>query len=353
MKLASYQNLRVPNFSVHNLREVLEQEGLDWEAALRRSDIAVDAVMRPGGTIPAKKELAFQIEFMTLTPDRPDLWVQAARGYTSNVNSIRGMALSTAPTIKAWVDAVTAVDLAPGLLRITPLHTREGELTGLEYTYPETPPELIPLSVYRELFVTSRSLDWLYGEPFPFTQIDFPLNEVAPEALKYVSCAVSCGSDSLRLWWDPATSTNRLPFGNAFQHEVWMRADDKVLSEFRASGDWPATVAKTIRAVPSLNRKLANAAAALLVSPRTLQRRLDETGRDFAQVRDEALADLARDLLSNTDQSVAHISRSLGYADPPSFTAAFRRWTGTSPSAFRESSRCDEDTLTTRPSTKN
>jgi AraC-like DNA-binding protein len=249
------------------------------------------------------------------------------------------MALSTAPTVQAWVNAVVGVDLSPGLLTITPLHTGDGELTGVEYTYPDAPPELLPLSAYRELFVTSRSLSWLYGEPFPFTRIDFPLEQVAPEALTYVAGEVSCGSDALRLWWDPAASTRELPFGNAFQHEAWIRADNQILAEFRASGDWPATVAKTVRASPSLNRKLANVAAALHVSPRTLQRRLGETGKDFAQVRDGALSDLASDLLSNTDQSVARISHSLGYADPPSFTVAFRRWTGVSPSAFRESSR--------------
>ncbi|MGM0930487.1 MAG: helix-turn-helix domain-containing protein [Actinomycetota bacterium] len=342
MKLNSYQNLRVPNFSVHNLRDLLRDSGLDWRAALARADIAPYAVDRPGGTIPAKKELAFQQQFVALTHDRVDLWIRAARAYTTSTTGARGMALATAPTVAAWLEAATAVDYAPGLLQIIPLRTPEGTITGMEYSYPETPVDLIPFSVYRELCVTSRSLDWLYGEPFPFTRVEFPLAEISPEATTYVSCDVDCGSEALRLWWDPAMSSYELPYGNAFQHAAWVRADKEVLDSFRATGDWPATVAQAIKAAPKLNRKLANAAAALRVSPRTLQRKLEHTGHDFVRVRDETLNELASDMLSNTSHSIAQISRTLGYTDPDSFTVAFKRWTGVPPSTFREAARGEE-----------
>ncbi|WP_104182150.1 AraC family transcriptional regulator [Arthrobacter sp. B0490] len=339
MKLSSYQYLSVPNFSINNLREVLDEAGLDWQSALERADIAVDAVLRHGGTIPARKELAFQLEFVALTPDRPDLWIRAAQAYTTSTTGARGMALSTAPTIAAWVEVASSVDYAPALFRMTPLMTRAGSITGVEYTYSEAPAQLIPFSAYRELFVTSRSLSWLWGGAFPFSLIEFPLAEIEPEATVYASGDIECGSDSLKMWWDPAISNTKLPFGNAFQHAAWVRAENQILASFRASGDWPTTVARTIKMSPTLNKKLANVAATLRVSPRTLQRRLEMAGRDFAQVRDEVLQELACDLLSDTDHSVAQISRSLGYTDPTSFTIAFKRWMGTPPSAFRDATR--------------
>jgi AraC-like DNA-binding protein len=339
MKLNSYQNLRVPNFSVHNLCEVLKEADLDWRGALLRSDISAESVDRLAGTIPARKELAFQLEFVALTRDRVDLWVRAAAAYTTGTTGARGMALATAPTVSAWLEFATGVDYAPGLLEITPLLTPKGEATGMEYTYPEAPDELIPFSIYRELFVTSRSLTWLYGEPFPFTKVEVPLPEISPEITPYISCNIECNSDGLRLWWDPELSTYKLPSGNAFQHAAWVRADTQVLEAFRDAGDWPATVGQAIRSAPRLNRKLANVAATLRVSPRTLQRKLESTGHDFAQVRDEALFELASDLLSNSERSIAQISRTLGYADPASFTIAFKRWAGVPPSAFRDASR--------------
>ena len=220
----------------------------------------------------------------------------------------------------------------------------DGTVTGIEFTYPETPEELIPFSVTATSMSSARSFAWLYGGRFPFTRVDFPLPEVSPEVLAYVSCdVIDCGSETLRLWWDPAISTEELPFGNAFQHAAWVRADTEILDSFRATGDWPDTVAKAIRSAPELNRKLANVAAALQVSPRTLQRKLELAGHDFAELRDETLCDLACDLLSNTDHSVARISRTLGYKDPASFTIAFKRWKGMPPTAYRDASRYRPD----------
>ncbi|MDX3749187.1 helix-turn-helix transcriptional regulator [Streptomyces sp. AK08-02] len=339
MKLSSYQNLRVPNFSVHILRQLLEEANLDWRTALANAEIAPNALNRPGSTIPARKELTFQLQFVALTRDRVDLWVRAARAYTTSTYSVRGMALATAPTVAAWAAAASATDNAPGLLEITPLRAPEGAVAGIEFTYPDAPEELIPFSVYRDLCAATRSLAWLYGDTFPYTQVEVPLAEVSPEVSTYVSCNIDCGAPALRLRWDPAISTDELPFGNAFQHEAWVRADTQIIDTFRATGDWPHTVTKAIRAAPNINRTLANVAATLRVSPRTLQRKLELTGKDFARVRDETLSELACDLLSNTDHSVSEISRKLGYTDPASFAMAFKRWRGMPPTAFREASR--------------
>lgn len=329
----------MPNFSVHNLRNVLQDADLDWRTALANAEIDPAAVDRPGGTIPARKELAFQLEFVALTRNRVDLWVRATRAYTLGAFGVRGLALASAPTIEAWVEVANTTDYGPALFEVASLRTPDGTLTGIEFTYPDAPEDLIPFSVYRELCFMARTFTWLYGAPFPFTRVEFPLGEVSPEASTYVACNIDCGSEALRLWWDPAVSIHELPFGNAFQHAAWTKEDTQIVDTLRATGDWPETVAKAIRAAPELNRKLANVAATLRVSPRTLQRKLELTGNDFAQLRDRALSDLASDLLSSTDLSVSRISRRLGYAEPASFTIAFKRWKGVPPTAYREASQ--------------
>lgn len=340
MKLGTYHNLRVPNFSVHALRDLLKNANLDWQAALASAELDPEAVDRPGGTIPAKKELAFQLQFVALTKDRVDLWVQAAQAYTLGSYGIRGLALVTAPTIEAWVEVATKpIDYSAALFKLATLRTPDGSLTGIEFTYPGAPEELLPFSAYRDLCVIARIFTWQYGEPFPFTHIDFPLLEASPEVSAYVRCRIDCGSETLRLWWDPAASTRQLPNGNAFQHATWTKADTEILDTLRATGDWPDTVAKTIRAAPDLNRRLVNVAATLRVSPRTLQRKLELTGDDFAQLRDSTLSELASDLLLNSDYSISRISRMLGYSEPASFTIAFKRWNGIPPVAYREGAR--------------
>lgn len=339
MKLASFRNMRLPNFSVHALRVVLDEAGLDWQTALANADLDAEAVDRPGGTIPAHKELAFQLEFAALTKGRADLWIQASRAYTPGSFAVRGLAFITAPTVEAWVNVASdGMDYGPALLEITPLRTTDNVMTGVEFTHPGAPEDLIPFSVYRDLCSVARNLSWQLGVPFPFTRITLPLAEASYELSNYVTCPIECGAETLQLWWAPETSALELPLGDAFQHAAWVRADNQILDSLRADGDWPNAVRQAIRAAPDRNRNLAHVAASLQVSSRTLQRKLELTGHEFTQLREKTLCELASDLLSNTSYSVSRISRTLGYAEPASFTVAFKRWTGVPPTAFREGS---------------
>ena len=80
---------------------------------------------------------------------------------------------------------------------------------------------------------------------------------------------------------------------------------------------------------------LESVAELLKLGPRTLQRRLREAGRTFHQVLEEARHDLALRHLANQDLTVTDVALRLGYADASAFNRAFRRWTGTAPSAHR------------------
>jgi len=95
---------------------------------------------------------------------------------------------------------------------------------------------------------------------------------------------------------------------------------------------------------------LAQVAAALNVSPRTLKRRLAAHGVSFTELLAEARRDAAVRLLSASSLSVDAIAQRLGYSTAPNFIRAFRRWTGRTPSAFRRTPRSvgDEEPQLTR-----
>lgn len=71
-------------------------------------------------------------------------------------------------------------------------------------------------------------------------------------------------------------------------------------------------------------------------SERTLQRRLAEAGKTFSQLVEDFQHEEALRLLSNSKASLAQIGLSLGYSEQTSFTRAFKRWTGITPSAWRK-----------------
>lgn len=83
---------------------------------------------------------------------------------------------------------------------------------------------------------------------------------------------------------------------------------------------------------------LTSVASALAVSPRTLQRRLQEEGATFGELLEDFRRNMAVDLLGRADLAVYEVAFVLGYSDPSTFYRAFRRWNRTSPREFRRSS---------------
>ena len=80
-------------------------------------------------------------------------------------------------------------------------------------------------------------------------------------------------------------------------------------------------------------------AARLFISDRTLKRRLELLGTSFQVLLDEVRYRDAQKLLENPDLDIQQIAVALGYTDPPSFTRAFRRWSGRTPSEARSARR--------------
>ena len=77
-------------------------------------------------------------------------------------------------------------------------------------------------------------------------------------------------------------------------------------------------------------------ARALDLSVRSLRRRLDEEGRSYGEVLNEALAIVAKDLLRDPRRTVPEIAYAMGFSDASAFYRAFKRWTGTTPTEHRE-----------------
>jgi AraC-like DNA-binding protein len=85
----------------------------------------------------------------------------------------------------------------------------------------------------------------------------------------------------------------------------------------------------------------ADVAHALAMHRRTFNRRLNSEGTTFQQVLDRVRFAVAKELLESSQLTLPKISEALCYADEASMIHAFRRWTGTTPGAWRQSARTD------------
>ena len=92
-----------------------------------------------------------------------------------------------------------------------------------------------------------------------------------------------------------------------------------------------AHLAACVGSMPSA----AEAAAVLGLSERSLRRQLQDEASSYRRILDEVRREKAEALLRDDRLPVESIAQRLGYSEAASFIHAFKRWTGTTPAAFR------------------
>jgi AraC-like DNA-binding protein len=127
-----------------------------------------------------------------------------------------------------------------------------------------------------------------------------------------------------------------LPTGN----HLLARQNDQVIDDYLQRFD-ADTLTDRVRTrlldlMPSGRVSEGEVASGLHLSPRTLQRRLADEGTSFKVVLDEARQALATRYIGDNRLSIKETSYLLGFSEPGNFSRAFKRWTGRTPSQYRD-----------------
>jgi len=153
----------------------------------------------------------------------------------------------------------------------------------------------------------------------------------------FFGCPVMFGQDANRMVVSRADADRPLPTGNA----ELAAAHDRILIEQLARLDKRNVVARfrasLLGRMTSGEFSEEEIASDLHMSRRSLQRRLAEADASYQSLLDDTRRDMALRYISDPAKSATDITFLLGYSQQSAFTRAFRRWTGTSPSEYRNS----------------
>lgn len=125
--------------------------------------------------------------------------------------------------------------------------------------------------------------------------------------------------------------------------EMFTSGSLKSLEEYLEQAKIPEMIGVPAKVIEALQKRvgqsslsIGNIAEELNLSKRTLQRRLYQHEVSFADLRDQVRFHYSIDYLIQQHMSIDSISVCLDFSDRTSFTNAFKRWTGLSPSTFRK-----------------
>lgn len=147
------------------------------------------------------------------------------------------------------------------------------------------------------------------------------------------------GCEDNALWLDEEVLHRPLAHGNAELARMNEEVTRQYLARWKsaAADDVAMALRRVLREMlPNGDPDQDEVAARLGLGTRALQRRLTEQGTRYRDVLDELRLELARQYLQEPGCSIGDIAWLLGFAEVSAFTRAFRRWTGQSPSAWRD-----------------
>lgn len=94
-------------------------------------------------------------------------------------------------------------------------------------------------------------------------------------------------------------------------------------------------VNETFKVLAVKDTNLDSVANNLHISPRTLNRKLNQQEVSFRRLFDKYRLELSMTLLNQNDGNIPCMAHELGFSDSSAFSRAFKNWTGHSPTELR------------------
>jgi AraC-like DNA-binding protein len=161
--------------------------------------------------------------------------------------------------------------------------------------------------------------------------------DTAEHERTFPNAVLKFGAPFLGIVFEQSHVTAPMTVGDPVVHTMLCARADSLLSELRHSESLTrivrSLIAESLRDgdVPSVEQ----VARRLHMSHRTVSRRLEREGTNFATELDDKRRELALTLVQQASLPLSGVAFRVGFSHTESFFRAFKRWTGTTPQTYR------------------
>lgn len=317
----------------------------DGEAALLRGTrLAPDALGALDQFISRRDQITLLGNTLRLA-DRPGFGLEVGSRLSLAAHGALGQLLSASPNLgEAWAALERFHALHVPLVRMTREFARDHMIIRLEL---ECPPDTVGLFLLEAMVVTiQRGIELILGRRLREARLGLGYAAPAHAALyeKFLHSPVRFDAPDTA-WHIPLALLEQAnPFRDAALYRQALRQCEQMVAAL-ASGatvEWNLRLTQLLQQHPGKLWTLAEMAAHLHLSPRTLIRHLKAEGLTYQQLLDEELARQALEHFASGGHTVESVALALGYQDATAFRRAFKRWFGEAPQAYlARRARCD------------
>ena len=192
------------------------------------------------------------------------------------------------------------------------------------------------VAVARNIMRIIAGSDWVPLE----TQFTHEAPRETSEHNRVFRCAVTFGCETNALVVERAFISRQVPSADPRLFPILKQYLEVGLAALPREDEFLSAVRKSLtQSMRDGNTKIGPLAKKLAVSPRVLQRRLEEYGTGFKALLDETRLRFATEYLRDPTHTLTEIAFLLGYSEVSAFNRAFKRWTGSTPREHRRKIR--------------
>jgi AraC-like DNA-binding protein len=330
----------VPVAHARLLLHLTEQRGVPTAQLMRAAGVPPEALERGDGHLFASEYAALIAQALILSQD-PCLGCEFGLNIPPTMLGFLGYALLSASTLGEALElGVKYARLGSRFVDVCVSHTPD----GVELTMST----LMPLGFAQQFAIESTLLAWfntaqhLVGPGTTPSRAQLRFAWPRPEAFeryrpRLPDTRFDCAAHQIFV---PLEDLARpLALAHPVASRQALAQCDTALAELMSSEQtFISKVAQSLSLSSEGYPGMAEVAERLRISTRTLMRRLDRLGVSFRQLLDERRRLESQRLLSASVEPIESIATRLGYNNPANFTRAFRRWTGETPSQYRQRS---------------
>lgn len=166
--------------------------------------------------------------------------------------------------------------------------------------------------------------------------LDYPAPQGRALYRNIFRCPVEFSCDAIEYQFDASQMELEITLADPATARACEEKCEAILRKMDEAGDYTSNVRRSLLMLPCESRSLDAVASALRISPRSVRRKLAKEETTFQKVYDEVRLELAIKYLGETYLPLEEIAALLGFSEASNFRQAFRRWTGSPPSAYRQ-----------------
>jgi AraC-like DNA-binding protein len=330
------QEKNIPVSHSKILLDMLSEHGFHASAILRGTGVELSAVADPQYRLSVDQQSAIYANVLRVSKLDGLGLLHGQRIIPAQLGFF-GYAMQTSNSLKQVLKLLIRFSPTIGALMDFQLQAK-ADVMILTASNFATTGEVRRFTIEEHLSSLDCILKMITGDRFQATRIRFDYPKPAYHAMytDVFRCAIEFDAPATEYHFATDTLALDLVFADPVMARACEKKCEEIIKRMSRAVSYVDQIRRVILMLPPESRNLTSVAREMNTTARSLRRKLAADQTSFQVLLDDVRLQLAMEYLQSSKLNLEDIAPLVGFSDAANFRHAFKRWTGKTPSSFRD-----------------